>query len=35
MLFVSESMPWSEALEVGILTINDEVLDNDERSESH
>ena len=31
-LFVSESMPWSEALDVGILNINDEVLDNDERN---
>ena len=31
-MFVSESMPWSEALDVGILNINDEVLDNDERS---
>ena len=30
-LFVSESMPWSEAFEVGILNINDEVLDNEDR----
>ena len=31
-LFVSESMPWSEALEVGILNINDEVLNDDDRN---
>ena len=30
-MFVSESIPWSEALEVGIININDDALSNDER----